>query len=327
MTTSLFSTFRGGENRVTSTFMAVLERLSLPNINRILGALMEDGDFSLVSFQNQPKRKRSIPDAVIGTGQSVVVETKTSPNALRGDQVKRELKDLTGSEKLLLLTPDEARPPLLCEAPLQGDRRVAWSNFITLAGAIENILNEEDDINEPPTEREAFLLREFLRMLQEDGLLSSSENKVLVIAAREAWPVYQEISTYVTHVRGHQPSGYLAFYADREIKTKVPKIERVIESVNLSEKGLAELEREDDRKRVRELLPNLNKIGRYENFTAKVFFLSGLDNPDTVRLDSPIENDKTGKNGKRVPFTFGAPRYVTLESLKKASKTSELKRR
>ena len=94
MTTSLFSTFRGGENRVTGTFMAVLERLSLPNINRILGALIEDGDFNLVSFQNQPKRKHSIPDAVIGTGQSVVIETKTSPNALYSNQVERELKDL-----------------------------------------------------------------------------------------------------------------------------------------------------------------------------------------------------------------------------------------
>jgi hypothetical protein len=32
MTTSLFSTYRQGENRVTSTFLAVLERLSLPHI-------------------------------------------------------------------------------------------------------------------------------------------------------------------------------------------------------------------------------------------------------------------------------------------------------
>ena len=45
MTTNLFSTFRQGENRVTSTFMAVLQRLSLPNIDRILQALLDDSTF------------------------------------------------------------------------------------------------------------------------------------------------------------------------------------------------------------------------------------------------------------------------------------------
>ena len=40
MTTPLFSTYRQGENRVTASFLAVLERLSLPNMDRILQDLV-----------------------------------------------------------------------------------------------------------------------------------------------------------------------------------------------------------------------------------------------------------------------------------------------
>ena len=57
MTTNLFSTYRQGENRVTSTFMAVLQRLSLPNIDRILQALLGRDDFSLATFGEPAQRK------------------------------------------------------------------------------------------------------------------------------------------------------------------------------------------------------------------------------------------------------------------------------
>ena len=81
MTTPLFSTYRQGENRITATLLAVLQRLSLPNIDRILQALLEDTAFSLVTFDNQPKGKESTPDARIGTGSAIWVETKTARNA------------------------------------------------------------------------------------------------------------------------------------------------------------------------------------------------------------------------------------------------------
>ena len=57
MVTPLFSTYRQGENRITATLLAVLQRLSLPNIDRILQALLEDTAFSIVTFDNQPKEK------------------------------------------------------------------------------------------------------------------------------------------------------------------------------------------------------------------------------------------------------------------------------
>jgi hypothetical protein len=82
LTTPLFSTFRQGENRVTATFLAVLERLSPSNINRILQALLGEATFSLVTLHNQPKQGASTPDAKIGTGPAVWIETKTTHNTV-----------------------------------------------------------------------------------------------------------------------------------------------------------------------------------------------------------------------------------------------------
>ena len=328
MTTSLFSTFRGGENRVTGTFMAVVERLSLPNINRILGALIEDGDFNLVSFQNQPKRKHSIPDAVIGTGQSVVIETKTSPNALYSNQVERELKDLNGGESLLLLTPDESLPPLLGKDPFLNNHRVIWSNFITLAGIIENILNDEDDGNEPPTEREAFLLREFVRMLKQDGLLFSAEDRVLVIGARLVYPLYKPLGVFITKAtRTFRPSSHIAFYVNRKIEPVVPKIEFEIDRVQLTPDGVSSLDDANARDRACKLRKDILCLndsnvdyGVSDGFIAKVLVLSAHKDKGTISLKrGPIIHDGKGA------FVQGH-RYVTLESLKKASKTSELER-
>lgn len=88
MTTPLFSTYRQGENRVTATFLAVLQRLSLPNIDRILQRLLwEDREtYNLVSFENQVRTKESVPDAKIRMGNTIWIETKTARNSVESDQ-------------------------------------------------------------------------------------------------------------------------------------------------------------------------------------------------------------------------------------------------
>ena len=143
MTTPLFSTYRQGENRVTATLLAVLQRLSLPNIDRILQTLLGDTAFSLVMFENQPKGRGSIPDARIATGPALWIETKTTRDAVNSLQLKNHLNNLGRGENLLLLTPDDQAPSGIHDT-------VAWSNFSTLASAVEYILDDESD---PPSER------------------------------------------------------------------------------------------------------------------------------------------------------------------------------
>jgi hypothetical protein len=299
--------------------MAVLQRLSLPSIDRILGALLEDTAFSLVTFVNQPQGKRSTPDAKIQTGHSIVIETKTSRGAVNPDQIKAHLKSLRDGETLLLLTPDDDKPKDLHDG-------IAWANFMTLSEAIGEILDDEDT---PPSEREAFLLREFTAMLREDGLIGSPKSRVTVVAARFAWPVYWEYSVYTCLPdRSFQPSEYMAFYANGEIQQLVPRIKSVIAPIDMTQPEQFDSLDGYQKELAEELLEKTKSPGKLQNDEFfrphKVMFLTGPKDSETVKLKGPITNDKKDKNGNPAPFTYGKARYVTLESLLKASNTSEL---
>ena len=328
MTTPLFSTYRQGENRVTATFLAVLQRLSLPNIDRILQRLLweDEESYNLVSFENQIRTKGSVPDARIRMGNTIWIETKTKRDDVRSDQIEKHLESISEGEVLLVLTPDESRPPVL-DAYKTSEDRIAWSNFGELSDVIGEILRDED---EPPTEREAFLLRELVSMLREDGLLRRSD--VMVVAASSGWPMYKAIPVYrcalSLPVRTPDQFDYIGFYAEGEIKRIVPKVKKVVESINLTRQE----ERDALDLYTKELAEDLwQKIrddpeqrcwfdGRF-----KVMFLSEHDDHNqTVDLGKAIRNDKKSGSGKTVAFTFGKPRYVRLESLKNASTTTEL---
>jgi hypothetical protein len=84
---------------------------------------------------------------------------------------------------LLVLTPDDGRPPELAKL---SDARVVWTSFSMLDQAIDELL---DDKYEVVSEREAFLLRALQTMLAEEGLLANP-NDVVIVAARNAWPEY-----------------------------------------------------------------------------------------------------------------------------------------
>lgn len=321
MTTPLFATYHQAENIVTATFLAVLQRLSLANIDRILGALLGDTGFNLVTFDNQHRGTQSVPDAWIGTGASIWMETKIYPDAVDLHQLRNHRKALKAGERLLLLTPDDSQPANLPEG-------VIWSNFDTLAGAVEDILSDGE---EPPSEREAFLLREFIRMLRQRGLIDANKPRVMVIGANRAWPMYQDLGIYRCSVskpmRALKATDYLGFYAGGEIKPLVPRFIAEIESLDLRREAEIEAITDTALKGLAEGLRNkVNELRQWPHFdnTLKIMFLSGPGDPETENLGKPIVNDKKDKNGKPAPFTYGQPRYVTLESLQAATKTSEL---
>ena len=323
MTTPLFSTYRQGENRITSTLMAVLQRLSLPSIDRILQALLEDEGFNLVTFDNQPRGKDSTPDARIATGSSIWIETKTTRGAYSDSQLNSHLKALQSGDNLLLLTPDD-------QAPKGLNPGVAWSSFRTLAGVVEDILGDE---HEPPSEKEAFLLRELIRMLQLDGLLDATEPRVMVLGAKLAWPMYERLSVYRCQYwqadAGNRDSDYLAFYANGQIQCLVPKIKSVVQSIDLTREEDVESLKGEQRRLAKDLRERIDKHGDIHEFSQafKLMFLSEPTDEETLKLGNPIVNDKKDKNGNPTPFTFGQPRYVTVQSLKGASRTSELELR
>ena len=322
MATNLFSTYRQGENRVTSTLMAVLQRLSLPNIDGILQALLDRDDFNLATFENQPSLTRGTrkrPDAKIERGSNIWIETKTTQGQTDIGQVKQYLEVIGPSETLLLLTPDNEKPKDL-------PQQVVWTNFLSLAGAIKDILDHEDS---PPFEMEAFLLREFLSMLREDGLLISSADKVMVVSARIAWPIYKEFNVY-THApyKRFHPANHIAFYTNMRIQEFVPRVISTIESIHILKQKEIDLLNGEQKELAQALHEKITRRGfeGHSEFATphKFIFLTGPENDETVKLPAPIVCDKISKNGRAVPLMYGGQRYVTVESVQNARLTSKL---
>lgn len=312
---SIFSTYSTGENRVTASLLAVLRSLSLDRIQRLLGALLEQSEFELVRFQNQPsKGGKSVPDAIIHASIRLLVETKIKRNDINIVQIKQHLKRLDEANEvtrlLLIITPDEVRPECL---DTLSDERIVWASFVAIDQAIDEML---DDKYEVTSERESFLLRELQNMLSAEGLLASS-NDVVVVAARNAWPEYNQIHAYVCQPnRPFQQVSRLAFYSKGRVHPLVPKILETHDDVVMTA-GLASGSLGDLVKRL------IKEQRRDEGERYKILLLSAPDSPETLHLPGPIPNDMKSKSGKPTAFTMGQ-RYIASERLLTAKTTSEL---
>lgn len=187
----LFSTYRQGENRVTSLMLAVFERIDLSLLETILAAAAGESSLQMVTFTNQPLgRGRSVPDGVISAHFAFWFEVKTARRALGHDQLREHLENLggDGSERLFVVTPDAAEPEVVGQL---GDPRVVWFNFRSLHAAVDAAL---DDPLGTVSEQARFLLRELQALLVEDGLVDNDD--VVVVAARFAYTEYLNHSIY-----------------------------------------------------------------------------------------------------------------------------------
>ena len=317
MPTNIFSTYSTGENRVTASILAVLQSLSLERIERLLAALLEQSEFELVRFQNQPSRGGlSVPDAVISASCRVLVETKIKPGAVKDPQLREHLKRLDKASEttcvLLVLSPDDQQPKALESI---GDDRLVWASFAALDQSIDELLT---DAREVVSEREAFLLRELQTMLTREHLVASV-NDVVVVPARHAWPEYQRHHAYICQPdRPFRPVTRIAFYTLGQVYPLVPRILEThdrVEFVRDEHKGqLGKL--------VNALLddPGSKKA---EGVSYKVMLLSAPDSAETLELEQPVYNDLKTETGRTTAFTQNQ-RYVSAKRLKEAKMTSQL---
>lgn len=329
MPNPLFSTYTQGENRVTSTVISILEHINNQLAEDILEALTDESDLTLVSFDNQVTGVDSVPDAAIRSSTALWFETKTSRDAVDQEQLENHLhaldQDTAELQRLIVLTPDSKLPD---EVARLDDERVVWANFDRLTDTIETVLERDVGNAEAsmsvPTEREAFLLRELSRFLYDEDLVSGKEDRVLVVAARKAWPEYQEHGLYFCQPnRSFKPVNHLAFYTDGEIKRTVPEITGALENIELTEEAVQD--RKDLSKTQREkLLDTVQKLRdtgseRYGE-TEKIIFLQ-----DGIELNQRAENDKTASDSDRTVAFVQGHRYVSFSKLQENPKyTTEL---
>ncbi|MYD66132.1 MAG: hypothetical protein F4X26_09195 [Chloroflexi bacterium] len=306
----LFSTYRQGENRVTASMLAVFERIDLSLLEQLLGAASGESDLQMVRFRNQISGKGSVPDAGISAHFNYLFEVKTEPEAVRVQQLRGHLALLgdQGDQRLFVITPDIEEPHQVTTLAVE-DARVGWVSFVALASAVEEILAAAD---ETVSEREAFLLRELVRLFEADGLLDSP-NDVVIVAAGTAYPFYQQYGLYVCQA-GRGFSAHIqrmGFYRRKAIQPEVPEILWHQDGFDISAQSIAELERSGDStkkdaaRRLREAIDQ----GELElDWQAQVFLLSAPDDERTFRLAHPIAHDgRSGWTQKQ--------RYVSSEIL------------
>ncbi|MBX0297067.1 hypothetical protein EGH23_19500 [Halomicroarcula sp. F27] len=285
----------------------------------ILEALTDESDLSLVSFDNQVAGTDSVPDAAIRSSTALWFETKTSRDAVDRAQLDNHLQalneDAAELQRLLVLTPDGRCPD---EVAVVDDERIVWTNFDMLIDTIETVLERDVGTVEAsmsvPTEREAFLLRELSRFLYDEDLVSGKADRVLVVAARKAWPEYQEHGLYFCQPnRSFKPVSHLAFYTDGEIKTAVPEVMDAIESIELTENTVrnhADLS-ETQREQLLAAVTQFQEDGSERHGeTEKVIFLD-----DDIEIDRPVTNNKTASDSNRTVAFVQGHRYVSFSTL------------
>ncbi|MGY1653411.1 hypothetical protein [Geodermatophilus sp. SYSU D01119] len=153
-----------------------------------------------------------------------------------------------------------------------------------------------------------------------------SEETAVVVPARDAWPEYLRYRAYVCQPdRSFRPdTTHLGFYAEGAIQPLFPLIERWLPSVLFTRSEAARW-RDDGDRRLSTLIERLLTAGpRTEGMSYGVMFLSAPEDPDTVHLPAPIQNDSESAEGRRIAWTQNQ-RYVPLSTLQNgATVTSQL---
>lgn len=331
MTNPLFSTYSQGEDRVTSSILAVFERVSFSLVEHVLQSLAQEPETSLLTFSNQPKGITSRPDGRIRGSFSYWIETKRVQDAVRRRQILAHLEALNAEtdverQRLIVLTPDVETPAVLGEID---DERIAWASFDDLLYVIQEVLEPEEGwlISGQPviTEWERNLLYELVRFLESEGLVGVASEQVVVVAARRALGEYFRHSAYICQPnRSFQPCNHMAFYANGRVDRHIPRILETVESIVLSEDAIttdASLPA-DLRARLLALVRELEEEGSFRLDEAqKVMFLSPPGAEETLILPHDIENDLTSDTGRTTAFTQGQ-RYVPLDKLMAAPETT-----
>jgi hypothetical protein len=317
------STYRAGENRVTSSTMAVFERIDLALVQELLGAVTGMGsELQALSFENlKVVAAGAVPDAHISARFSWWFETKTVTNAYAHEghgrtQLREHSKLLRDLDALLfVITPDPVRPAwfetLDGVADASFRQRILWFSFHDLAEAIGKLITDPARVT---GEQTRFLLAELVALYEADGLLSSDDT--VVVAARSAWPEYQQLAAYICQPNRSFRAGlkYFGFYAEGVIQPLIAHIRQHHVAV-LFTPAEAIARRASGQAEVADLIDHLlSEDSKTENESYDVLFLTGPDDPQTVHLRAPITNDTVTASGKPWGWTL-SQRYTSLDKL------------
>lgn len=353
------------ENQITENIAIALRELSVNTINYIFQQIIDDPSINPIKIETQVKNVSSgtIPDMEIGSCTKIVVEAKVSPIRKLTEDLCKQLKGhLDGyndccNVRLLLITSDECNPLESPDNKCQIDDRWYWISFDLLINLFESLLGCYTSINDYNfflSEKERYELYKLVQFLKSfSDLFPSRKDKVMIIGGRSAYPFYKKCNAYICQAsRNFQPSEFLGFYLDKEVKPEFPRIMASIESIDLNKKinkadfdnGILQYAILDSSFGIEDVVAELKAIQKciisralFSHFLGvRKVLLLGLEK-DLISCSSirdrskfgfkrskSIPNNKVSSTGVSVPYTYGHARYTTVSKVCSAKKTSDL---
>ena len=316
---------------MTSSTMAVLERLDLALVQELLEAATgSGGELRTVVFENQVVQRASVPDARISARFTWWFEMKTARGsyATEGhdrEQLRLHAAHLKGDPdaRLFVITPDATRPKWFDELDGIDEAvrdQVLWLSFRDLADSFTQAIMDPTRLLGEQTK---FLLNELITLFEADGLLTTDDT--VVVAARSAWPEYLQTGAYICQPHRSFRDGltHFGFYADGAIQPLILRIRAHYPAVVFTHDN-ATAQRDSGEIELADLIVRILDAGdRVEGDAYGVLFLTGPTAPETVRIDAAIINDVTTASGRDWAWTLGQ-RYTRLERLREATRTSQL---
>lgn len=147
-----------------------------------------------------------------------------------------------------------------------------------------------------------------------------------VVAARNAWPLYQKCCAYVCQAgRTFRPVQRIAFYANKEIKPDVPAVVHRRDNVEWTTENANRLTESGDR--IDQKVGEAIRVARAHGWSGEdtegvyqIFLLTSRDSPNHRQLRSSIPHSTDGPGSA---FTQ-RQRYAALHQLETARTTADL---
>jgi hypothetical protein len=300
---SIFGEYKQAENRLTAAFLQVLKVGGEPLIREISDRIGFSIPSSDIDIFTQIKEEESVPDGQLECNFTfcLYIESKVG-KLVNFEQLANHLKlvQTEHNRKLLYLTGDETKPPKLPS----GCHWISWDDTIV---AFREYLA---DTRIPNYELLSFLIDQYetlvTNVVHRRKKWTPQKDKVIIVAGSRAEGIALTYGYYICqNHRQFQNAEYITFFKDNRISRVFRIAEDPHDDVDLNEmpelKAYLEQERPD-----------------YDGSRQKVFKLSNME------PIGPILNDSIDKNGNPCPYTYGQPRYTSIDKLKTSRLTSQL---
>ncbi len=300
---SIFGEYKQSENRLTAAFLQILKIGGEELIREIAHTIGFNIPSSEIEISTQVKEEESVPDGQLECNFAFCLYIESKVGKLNDQkQLANHMKLIKSDERrtLLYITGDDQRPSFL-------PKKCHWTNW---EGTITTFSKYIADTQINNYELLSFMVDQYETLLNnivyKKRKWAQVKDKVIILAGSIAEGIAITYGYYICqNGRQFQNAEYVAFFKNNVI-TRLFRIDgEPTDDVDLRDIG--DLKEYLERERP-----------HYLGEKAKIMKLKDME------ILNPITNDSVDKNGNPCPYTYGQPRYTTLEPLKAARKTSEL---